>query len=297
MRKPIKLDVKDLNIKDTIGSGQPLTFYSDYLKKNEWELLRYTTEKGVILLSRKLSEEFIRLDYFGDYSSNSAKKEILKRLGLNIEIKKIYAQINTDNFMESAVKTLYGMRITKNEPWEATVCFLISQFNNIKRIRLIMKNLLEKFGEPYYIDGKKVMLFPTPEKLSKASISELMSCGTGFRAKYLKSVSTDIKNGFSLDKLERLEYLDAKNELLGLDGVGDKVADCILLFGYGRYESFPIDVWIKRIMEKVYMNGENKKIQQIHDLAYEKWGNMAGYAQQYLYWHGRSLGMENTSSK
>ncbi len=230
----------------------------------------------------------MRLDYFGDYSSNSAKKEITKRLSITDDMNKIYNRIKTDQFMEEAINRFYGMRVTENPPWETTLCFLVSQFNNLKRIRLIMKNLINKFGEPYYIDGKKTILFPTPERISKASISELMSCGTGFRAKYIKSVSTNIKNGFSFDHLNRLEYKTAKEELLKLDGVGDKVADCILLFGYKHVESFPIDVWIKRVVENKYLKGKKKNVNYIHDFAYNKWGDFAGYAQQYLYWHGKN---------
>lgn len=266
------------------------------MRRNEWEILRYTTEKGVILLSRKSGDNILKFDYFGEYTSNTAKKELLNRLGINVEIKKVYSNINTDIFIDNAIKNYYGMRITKNEPWETTLCFIISQFNNIKRIRLIMKNLLERYGEPYYIDGKKVMLFPSAERISKATIPELMSCGTGFRAKYIKSVSNEIKNGFSFDHINRLDYDEAKNELLKLDGVGDKVADCILLFGYGHLQSFPIDVWVKRIIEKVYMKNKKKSIQQIHDFANNRWGNLAGYAQQYLYWYGRTaLRLEETT--
>ncbi|MEM0201380.1 MAG: hypothetical protein QXD23_03165 [Candidatus Micrarchaeaceae archaeon] len=288
LRKPIKITTSDLNIKDTIESGQPLTFHSDFLRKNNWDILRYTTEKGVILISRNSSDGILRLDYFGDYTSNTAKKEVIFRLGINDDINKIYEKIKTDKFMEEAVNRFYGMRITTNPPWETTLCFLVSQFNNIKRIRLIMKNLINKFGEPYYIDGKKILLFPTPERISKASIQELMSCGTGFRAKYIKSVSTDVKNGFSLDHLNRLDYKEAKENLLKLDGVGDKVADCILLFGYKHYESFPIDVWIKRVVENIYLKGKKCNINDIHEFAYLKWGEYAGYAQQYLYWHGKN---------
>ncbi|MGC8479144.1 MAG: DNA-3-methyladenine glycosylase 2 [Candidatus Micrarchaeia archaeon] len=283
------MNAETLNLKDTIESGQPLTFYSDFVHKSDWDILRYTTQRGVILISKSTLDNIIRLDYFGDYTSINAKKEVIARLGLDHDISQVYSSIKTDQYMEDAINKFYGMRITKNSPWETTLCFLISQFNNIKRIRLTMRNIIEKFGDPYYIDGKRINLFPTPERISKASISELMSCGTGFRAKYIKSVSNEIKNSFSFDHLEKLEYDEAKKELMTLEGVGDKVADCILLFGYKHYESFPIDVWIKRIIEKKYLNGKKKDQKYIHNFANKKWGPMAGYAQQYLYWYGRNI--------
>ena len=126
---------KDLNLKYTIQSGQPLAFYSDLHIQSRVERLGYPTGKGRISLKYDKESGRISYTFAGRYTDASAAKEIRIRLGLNQDIKAIYKEINTDQFMASAIAEFYGMRITGNEPWEATLCFVMSQFNNIKRIR------------------------------------------------------------------------------------------------------------------------------------------------------------------
>jgi N-glycosylase/DNA lyase len=198
-------------------------------------------------------------------------------------MKEIYSAINTDTFMERAIAEFYGMRITKSEPWEATLCFVMSQFNNLKRIRHIISNLRNKFGDEHGQSRK----FPDPKSIAAASLPDIRSCGTGFRDKYLKSVAEEFSSGFNPKRLYRMNYLDAKEELMRLDGRGDKVADCILLFGYNKFEAFPIDVWVKRVVEKAYFKGRKKTTRQIHEFSTERWGKYRGYAQQYLFWYSR----------
>ena len=175
------------------------------------------------------------------------------------------------------------MRITKSEPWEATLCFVMSQFNNIKRIRHIISNLRSRFGE----ECGQLRTFPDPKSIAAASLPDIRACGTGFRDKYLKSVAEEFSSGFNPRRLYSMSYLDAKEELMQLNGIGDKVADCILLFGYNKFEAFPIDVWVKRVVEKAYFKGRKRNIRQIHDFSIERWGKYRGYAQQYLFHYGR----------
>jgi N-glycosylase/DNA lyase len=198
--------------------------------------------------------------------------------------------------MVNAIEKYRGLRITKNDPWEATLCFVISQFNNVKRIRGIVGRLIAAYGEEQRFDSGNVELrfraFPTPEALARQSAKSLMVHGAGYRAEYIRSVASACSGRFDLEGLYRKDYLEAKEELLGLHGVGDKVADCILLFGYGKLEAFPIDTWIKRVVENAYFGGKRQSIRGIHDFADERWGEYAGYAQQYLFHFGRHGGME-----
>jgi N-glycosylase/DNA lyase len=115
-----------------------------------------------------------------------------------------------------------------------------------------------------------------------------MSHGAGFRAKYIRSVAQACSESFDLDRLYRKGYEEAKEQLMELDGIGDKVADCILLFGYGKLAAFPIDVWIKRVVEHDYFRGRRKSVKEIHRFAEERWDGYAGYAQQYLYHSARN---------
>jgi N-glycosylase/DNA lyase len=214
-----------------------------------------------------------------------AMKDLKYRFGLNDNMKKIYEQISTDEFVKSAIATYPGMRVTVNDPWETTVCFIISQFNNVKRIRLITKNIVKRFG--YSIDGTDTRTFPSSEVLSGASITDFRECNAGFRAKYLKSAAEYCTNNLDLYKLRSKSYEELKEELMTISGVGDKVADCIALMGYGKLEAFPIDVWIKRMMERLYFKGKVMKPREIHDFAIGRWGDMAGYAQQYIFHYAR----------
>ena len=274
---------RDFNLRHTIQSGQPLTFYSDLHIGRLEDKLFYPTSKGSIHLTFNRHSGSIRYGYDGGYNASSAVAEIRKRLGLNQNMKEIYSAINTDTFMERAIAEFYGMRITKSEPWEATLCFVMSQFNNLKRIRHIISNLRNKFGDEHGQSRK----FPDPKSIAAASLPDIRSCGTGFRDKYLKSVAEEFSSGFNPKRLYRMNYLDAKEELMQLDGIGDKVADCILLFGYNKFEAFPIDVWVKRVVEKAYFKGRKKTIRQIHEFSTERWGKYRGYAQQYLFWYSR----------
>jgi N-glycosylase/DNA lyase len=282
------LIAKDFSLKHTIESGQPLTFYSDFHPGKRMDSLSYPTERGRISLIYDSESGRIGYDFTGKYSTPSAATEITKRLGLDHDLKSIYGEICTDQFMARAIAELYGMRITGNEPWEATLCFVVSQFNNIKRIRRIILNLMNKFGEDRGAHGR---LFPTPEALASADISEIRACGTGFRDRYIKHVSEQFSSSFDPERLYGLKYEDAKERLMELDGVGDKVADCILLFGYNKFEAFPIDVWVKRVVERAYFNGRKQSIRRIHDFSVERWGKYRGYAQQYIFHYGREKRM------
>lgn len=275
----------EFSLPHTFGSGQPLTFHADYSESNGNEQLTYATGKGVISIMKNGSR--IRYSYSNSYNNAGARKEIIRRFGLSDDLDSIYRDINTDSFMETAIKDLKGMRITENDPWETTLCFILSQFNNIKRIRLITKNLIARFGEVHEFEGRSFRLFPSASSIASVSIPELMSCGTGFRAKYIKSAAADCSTGLDLDRLYGMDYADAKAALMELDGVGDKVADCILVFGYKKLDAFPIDTWMKRVVEEVYFKGRRKSIKQIHGFAERRWGPMQGYAQQYIFHYGR----------
>jgi len=287
--REIKVDRFD--IRHTVESAQPLAFFGDM--KKDGKGVTYSYKDSLIEAEQK--SNVLKYSSYGSVCCSELKREIETRFRLCDDMSGVYKKIGTDQFMKEAIKKYYGMRITKNDPWETTLCFLISQFNNVKRIRGIVKRLVVAYGEERAFSTGNVELkfnsFPTPEELAKRSAKDLMVHGAGFRAKYIESVAHACSESFDLQKLYKKKYCDAKEELMELDGVGDKVADCILLFGYGKTEAFPIDTWVKRVMEKVYFKGRNKKIKDICSFATERWGQNAGYAQQYIFWQGRSLGI------
>lgn len=288
---PIKTEFP-INMMASVESGQPLTFHSVYKIKDGIAHVSYVTGKGAIEIQYPEGKPVTSLRYrhHGDYTTASAGLEVRRRLGLDDDMALIYKKINTDKHMESAIRKHYGMRITENEPWETTLCFVISQFNNIKRTEGIVRNLVNRYGRKMETEQHSTRLFPDPETIANASLEELRECGLGFRAKYIKSVATAVSGGLDLESLRKMDYHEAKSMLMKMDGIGDKVADCILLMGYKKLGAFPIDVWVKRAIENLYFDNKKKSVKEIHDFAYNKWGGYAGYAQQYLFHNARVKG-------
>jgi N-glycosylase/DNA lyase len=284
------MEAKDFDIRHTFESAQPLTFYGDYDYADS--VLTYPTRNGMLTAVFKgdCRECRIAAHSSGD---QSAKDELVRRFRLRDDMKKVYKRIGTDEFMSAAIKEYYGMRLTLNDPWETTVCFIISQLNNVKRITMIVHNIINTFGTPIIGDAGVVegKCFPSSEELMRATEKSLMSCGAGFRAKYLVQASEFCTNNLDLDMLNDGSYDKIKEQLMEMPGIGDKVADCIALMGYGKLEAFPIDVWVKRTMEAAYFRGKEQKIDALHEFAEEQFGKLAGYAEQYIYWYGRQMRM------
>ena len=177
-----------------------------------------------------------------------------------------------------AMEVSDGIRILRQDPWEALCSFIISQNNNIGRIKKIVARICEKFGEPFETDGKTYHAFPSARTLVDAGVDEIFACGTGFRAKYIYDAASKYLSGeIDFARVRAGTDEEAAAELMKICGVGPKVAACTLLFGFNRTAAFPIDVWIKRVLEKYYADGI--------DLA--SLGDYAGIAQQYLFYYER----------
>lgn len=195
-----------------------------------------------------------------------------------------------DKYLFESIEFGNGIRILKQDLWECIISFIISANNNIPRIKKIIERLSVAYGEKICFNGKEYYKFPTPEALSKASVEDLRTHGLGFRDKRIYNTTKMIlEKQVDLEKIEKLQDTNLmRDELLKLDGVGPKVADCILLFALKRLDVFPIDVWVRRVMNDLYIHKEdeekvNKK--ELQKLAEEKFGNLSGLAQQYLfYW-------------
>ncbi len=279
------------DLRHTFESAQPLTFHGDYDVSANF--LLFAAGKNMISVNSNENITDCRLSIMSN-DMGFAKKEVARRFRFSDDMGKIYKKINTDPFIDSSIKKYKGMRLTLNDPWETTVCYITSQFNNVKRIRKIIKSLINRFGADIKDSNGKVIgkAFPESSMLMNASIKELMACGTGFRAKYIKSAAEYCTNNLDLYKLNPNNYNKLKETLMEVDGIGDKVADCIILMGYGNLDAFPIDVWVKRTIEKFYFKGKNQKIKTIHEFADETWQDYKGYAQQYIFWGGRQMDKE-----
>ena len=198
-----------------------------------------------------------------------------------------------DEYMEESIKFGYGIRILNQDLWETIISFIISANNNIPRIKGIIERISCKYGKKIIYNEKEYYTFPTPEELSKASVEDLRNLGLGFRdVRVYETTQIIVNKEVDLEQLkEEKDFQKVRETLLTLPGVGPKVADCILLFSeLKRWEAFPIDVWVRRVMNELYIKNENEeKVNKklIEDIAHKKFGNLAGIAQQYLFFWKR----------
>ncbi len=187
-----------------------------------------------------------------------------------------------DKTLKTASEYACGIRILHQEHWETICSFIISQNNNIPRIKKIIESLSEKYGKHIYTDsyGKKYFSFPTAMSLYEAGEDALFEMKTGFRAKYIFDAAKKVAEGsVDFDLIERMDTAKALEYISTIKGVGPKVASCILLFSFRKYDCFPIDVWVKKILAKYYPDIKGK----------EYFGKYAGIAQQYLFHYERSI--------
>lgn len=188
--------------------------------------------------------------------------------------------IGKEEKLRAACEFGKGIRILNQEPWEALCSFIISQCNNIPRIKGIVEKLCTLCGEKTEFAGKTYFSFPSPEDVAKLSEKELASLKAGYRAAYISDAAKAVASGeVDLDAVSLMNTDDAKKELLEFNGVGEKVASCVLLFGMGKLDAFPVDVWMKRAIIEFF--GEEK-------FDYKRFGNLAGLAQQYMFHYMRN---------
>ncbi len=281
------IKVADFSLKHTFESAQPLTFYGHY--NNASNTLTYANGQHILNVGFEGDVRRGRIVVASRYAN--AIDDVKKRFRLDDDIKNMYESVSTDAFMRNAIEKYHGMRVTLNDPWETTVCFIMSQFNNVKRIRRMVLNLVAAFGSEIKDDNDRVVgrSFPRSADLLKVTENDFKKIGAGFRAKYLVGAAQYCTYNLDLYKLNPNDYDGLKSELTEIFGVGDKVADCIALMGYGNMHAFPIDVWVKRTLEKFYFKGKKKTVGELHAFAEKRWGKYAGFAQQYLFYHGMNI--------
>lgn len=199
-----------------------------------------------------------------------------------------------DENMKNSINYGYGIRILHQDVWETLISFIISANNNIPRIKAIIERLSKKYGKEIIFEGKKYYTFPTPQELKDVKVEEYRALGMGFRDKRIyETVKMVLAGTIDLYKLENEPTPIVREKLLECPGVGPKVADCIMLFSLKKYDVFPIDVWVRRVMNELYIKKDdeimvNKK--ELETLAKEKYGSLAGLAQQYLFYWRREKG-------
>jgi N-glycosylase/DNA lyase len=225
---------------------------------------------------------------------------------LNDNLSKIISSFSGDMLVTRAINKYPGLRLMRQDPFQCMVSFACASNTNILMIRRMLKNLCQRFGNKVIFDGNEFFTFPPAERLNTAPNQELRLCGLGYRIKAVKAIAQSVVNG-SLDipSLRRLNYEEAKAELMKIYGIGNKIADCILLFSLEKLDSFPIDVWIARVLYqnygsffsssptsrarvgKVFKKVTANEYRTLSKNAREYFGKYCGYAQQYLYYNIR----------
>ncbi|MBZ9606507.1 8-oxoguanine DNA glycosylase [Clostridium estertheticum] len=199
----------------------------------------------------------------------------------------IKEKFKMDPLLKRSVDFGYGIRLLQQEPFELTISFIISSNNRIPMIKRAINNLSKKWGKPIEYKGKTYYTFPTPADLEEATIEEIQSCSLGFRSKYVKNTVHQVYTGeVNLELIKAAEDDICHEELKKLSGIGPKVADCIMLFSMQKYSAFPVDVWVKRAMQFFYL-APDVSLPKIRTFARDKFENLAGFAQQYLFYYAR----------
>lgn len=200
---------------------------------------------------------------------------------------KIKDTLAKEPVLDTAIKYGRGIRILGQEPWEMLISYIVSANNSIPMISRSIGLLSEAYGKKLQYRGKNYYAFPSPSELAAAAVEEISVCRAGFRCKYIHQAVGMVNSGETkLRDIARMDISSARKELMRIPGVGPKVADCIMLFSMQKHEAYPVDVWVKRVTEYFFL-GKDVKMKEIQQFAVEKFGNLAGFAQEYLFYYAR----------
>jgi N-glycosylase/DNA lyase len=265
----LKIKTNNFSLKHTIECGN----FFKYFEKSDWyyicsmDKVFKVQQKGDHLHFDGVSKEFI---------SNFFR--------LDEDYAKVIAVLGKDKALKKAISKYSGLRIIRQDPWECVVSYVLSQNSNIPRIRKNLNHLAELFGTKAKFDGMEFYTFPSISDFNDPK--KMKVCNLGYRYEYMCRLlkDIDIKKLYSL---KEESYEEAKNYLVSLHGIGPKVADCVLLFSLGFDEAFPVDVWIKRLVESFYFGGKKMPEKKLHEFGSRRFGKFAGYANQFMYHSGR----------
>ena len=262
-----------IDVDNSINSGQVFLWEkdgTDWYGINGQDILKIN-KNGVIKSIRNSKTDFFRN---------------------NDNMQKIIKSISKDKTVKKAVKEYEGLRIFKQDPFQCMISFIISSNSNIQKIKSSLEKVTKKFGTKVKIEGKEFFVFPKPEKIAKASIDQIKTCGVGYRASFIKEAAQMVVlKKIDFEYLKKCDYQEAKKNICRIPGIGNKVADCIMLFSLNKLEAFPLDTWMIKILEKYYSKEfkiETKTITQkqyelLHEKIVDYFGPYCGYAQQFLF--------------
>ena len=267
------IDYSAINLENTINSGQ---------------IFLWTKHGG--FWSGVNGQDILKINQVGEITSYSNKKYDFFRNSDNM--KEIIKSISKDKTTKIAVQRYLGLRLVRQDPFQCFISFIVSSNSNIQKIKSSLEKISIKFGKKVQFDNKSYYLFPQPKVIASATIQEIQNCGVGYRAKFILEAAKMVESKqIDFDYLKKLNYQDAKEIILTVPGIGNKVADCVLLFSLDKLNAFPLDRWMIRILEKYYLEKFDLQTKSItekqYDILHKKivqhFGPFAGYAQQFLF--------------
>lgn len=318
MKKEFKIEYEEykgpFDIEMTIGSGQ--TSQPAWKKKGKYfqELINVKNKPCLIKISHKSNTDNpieIIAESPHEIEKDAIKAVIMEIFSLNDDLPQLYDFLRNDPKLEPTIDFCNGLRLFKaNNVFESVICSITSAHNSIRQWDKAIRLVKEKWGEEFDFANENFYLFPNPEVLAEAPENEfdeaectpeflktratwkdLRSCRVGYRSKYIIKTSQMIQNELDLSAIRNMEYESAFETILKLPGVGPKVADCILLYGYGFGKAFPVDVWISRIVSRLYFDSKKVSNVKIRKFGMEQFGDYAGYTQLYLFHYARKSGL------
>ena len=267
------IEYNTINLENTINSGQVFLWKK---QKEFWYGIN--------------GQDVLKIDDSGNVTSLGSKKYDFFRNSDDIE--KIIKSISKDKTTRIAVKKYLGLRLLRQDPFQCFISFIVSSNSNIQKIKSSLEKISIKFGTKIRFDNQEFNIFPEPKKIANASIQEIQNCGVGYRAKFIIDAAKMVESRqIDFDYLRKSNYHNTKEMILTVPGIGNKVADCILLFSLDKIEAFPLDTWMIRILQKYYLEKfeiETKSITEkqyniLHEKIVKYFGPYAGYAQQFLF--------------
>lgn len=279
--KVILEGVKNFNIKQIVECGQCFRWEKaaelDYIGVAYGRVIEVVQEGDKVTIYNTNEDDFndIWFDYFD----------------LDRDYSKVKEELANDEILSKSVEFGYGIRILNQEYFEILISFIVSARNSIPSIMKTIKKISEKWGNPIEYKGNTYYTFPTPEMIKDATLEEIQETGASFRSKYIVDTIQNINNSnenkeYNLEYIASLDADECHTALQKFKGVGAKVADCIMLFSMGKVSAFPVDVWVKRAMMYFY-NAEEGSLNKIRIFARNKFKDVAGFAQQYLFYYAR----------
>ena len=266
-----------INLDDTITCGQIFRY-----KKEE------DSSYTIILSDRVVNLKMIENNLIVVSNNEENLENIIKYyLDLNTDYNKINKELlKIDNSLKEIIDSCNGLKMINQPKFECIISYIISQNNRVPQIKKTLDNISEMYGEKIKFNDKEYYLFPTIDNLIDVSVDDYRKLKCGFRDRYIYEVVKNINDkNIDLDLIDKMNSIDALNYLMQNKGIGEKVASCILLFAYSRYDVFPIDTWVKKYMKDKY---NITSIKEIKKYAYNKYKNNCGLVIQYMFHYKRN---------